>query len=193
MPRRVSPEKRAKFMSAALRLFALKGVQNTSTAEIAREAGTAAGTLFLYFPTKQDLLHGLILDIAREQSASIKALIDPSCPARETFFTIWEGSVRWFLKNLAAYQYIQQVRGASLVDEAVTRESGRYFDYYYAAIQKGIAEGSLKPYPFELIGEFLYQDIDAVMTLIRSHPEAARREAIIHQGFEIFWNGIKSD
>ena len=55
MVRELSSEKRNNFMSSALKLFVANGVQHTSTAEIAKEAGTAAGTLFLYFPTKQDL------------------------------------------------------------------------------------------------------------------------------------------
>jgi len=66
MVRKPSPERRAEFLRAALKLFVANGVQHTSTAAIAREAGSAAGTLFLYFPTKQDLIHELTLKIGRE-------------------------------------------------------------------------------------------------------------------------------
>ena len=75
MVRKLDPDKRKKFMDAALKLFVANGVQNTSTAEIAKAAGTAAGTLFLYFPTKQDLIHALVLKIGREQSETIHALL----------------------------------------------------------------------------------------------------------------------
>ena len=52
MVRKLRPDRRTKFLNAALKLFVAKGVQHTSTAEIARKAGTAAGTLISVFPHK---------------------------------------------------------------------------------------------------------------------------------------------
>ncbi len=49
-------EKRAALVSAARALFARKGFAATPTAEIAERAGVGAGTLFLYFASKDDLL-----------------------------------------------------------------------------------------------------------------------------------------
>jgi AcrR family transcriptional regulator len=191
MVRRPSPEKREQFISAALKLFVANGVQNTSTAAIAKEAGTASGTLFLYFPTKQDLIHELVLKIGKEQSDYINTLLQPSLSVRETFYSIWEGSLRWFLGNMEAYQYIRQVRDSGLIDEAVVQESNKFFGYYYHAIQKGLGEGSIKPYPLELIGGILYQAIVAVMNLIGAVEDPAKQEEYLQSGFEIFWNGIK--
>lgn len=44
-------------LKAALKLFAAKGFYKTTTKAISREAGIAEGTLFNYFPTKEDLAH----------------------------------------------------------------------------------------------------------------------------------------
>jgi AcrR family transcriptional regulator len=190
MARELSTEKRERLLSAALKLFASNGVQSTSTAEIARKAGTASGTLFLYFPTKQHLIHELVLMISKQQSDFINSLLDPSLSVRETFFTIWNGSVRWLLENMDAYQYSQQIRDSGLISDAVTRESGKFFRYYYETIQKGLEEGSIKPYPIDLIGGFLYQDIVAVMNYLRLQSDPGKQEVSIQQGFELFWDGI---
>ena len=192
MVRELSPEKRARYLSAALKLFAANGVQNTTTAEIAKEAGTAAGTLFLYFPTKQDLVHTLVLDIASEQSAAIRERLQPSQSARESFAAIWQGSIRWFRDHPDAYRYVQQVRDSSLISAEVVRESEKSLAYYFEAIQKGLIEGSIKPYPLELIGGMLYQGIVAVMNLVQSQPDPRRQDELIHAGFAIFWDGIKA-
>jgi hypothetical protein len=111
---------------------------------------------------------------------------------RETFFAIWDGSVHWFLANMEAYQYVQQVRDSGLIAESVVRESEQFFDYFYAAIQRGLDEGCIKPYPIELIGGVLYQNIVAVMNLIHRQPDSAKHEEYIQTGFEIFWDGIKT-
>lgn len=192
MARSLSPEKRERLLSSALKLFVKNGVMNTSTAEIAKEAGIAAGTLFLYFPTKQELLNALVLKIGKEQSDHINQLLKPSLSARETFFTIWHGTITWFLDNLEAYQYVQQVRDAGIISESAVQESNKFFGYYYNAIQKGFQESSIKTYPLGLIGDFLYQDIVAVINHISRLPDPSKREEIIWQGFEIYWNGIKA-
>jgi len=191
MVRKSSPQKRTQFLNSALKLFVANGIQRTSTSEISKDAGTASGTLFLYFPTKQDLINELILKIGREQSEYIKALLQPSLPARETFLTIWEGSIRWFLENMDAYKYFLQVKDSKIIDDAVVQESAKFFDYYYLAIQKGLEEGSIKAYPYELIGEMLSQEIIAVMNLINRQPDPSKQEGYIRLGFDLFWDGIK--
>ena len=192
MARSRSSEKKENLLSSALKLFVKNGVMNTSTAEIAKEAGTATGTLFLYFPTKQDLLDQLVLKIGKEQSEHIDQLLKPSLSARETFFTIWYGTVTWFLENMEAYQYIQQVRDSGMISESAVQESNQFFGYYYNAIQKGFQEGSIKDYPLGLIGDFLYQDIVAVINHISRQPDPSEREEITRKGFEMYWDGIKT-
>jgi AcrR family transcriptional regulator len=49
-------EKRARIVAAARGFFARKGFASTTTAEIAARADVGAGTLFLYFASKEDLL-----------------------------------------------------------------------------------------------------------------------------------------
>ena len=129
MARKLSPEKKAQYMRSALTLFVANGVKNTSTAAIAKEAGTASGTFFLYFPTKQELIHELVLKIGKEQSDYIQSILTPSLSVRDTFLIIWDGSVRWFLDNMEAYQYIRQVRDSRLIATEVVRESEKFFDY----------------------------------------------------------------
>lgn len=48
-------EKQERILSAALKEFALKGYDDASTIEIAKEAGISKGLLFHYFNTKKDL------------------------------------------------------------------------------------------------------------------------------------------
>ncbi len=193
MARRSSPERRALIMASALRLFAANGVTTTSTAQIAREAGIAAGTLFLYFPSKQELLDALIVRIGVEHSASIRARLIPPLSAREEFSAIWDGSIEWFRTHPDAYQFQQQVRDTGLISDAAVQEAAQSLSYYYEAIQNGLRAGAVKPYPADLIGGVLYQDMVAVLNHIRVHDDPNLREPAIRQGFEIFWNGIKTE
>jgi len=51
---------RARILAAAERLFSTRGFVATSTRELAREAGIGVGTLFNYFPSKEQLALELV-------------------------------------------------------------------------------------------------------------------------------------
>ena len=53
------PDKRARILEAAIRVFARKGFHGAKVAEIAEDAGVADGTINLYFKNKDDLLISL--------------------------------------------------------------------------------------------------------------------------------------
>ncbi len=190
--RKLDPEKRTQFLNSALKLFVANGVQNTSTAAIATEAGTAAGTLFLYFPTKQDLINELVLEITREQAENTHAQLQPAMSAQESFYAIWESTIRWFMDNMDAYLYVQLVRDTNWLDDRVAQETAQYFGYFYTAIKTGLETQAIAPYPLELIGEILYRQIVAVLNLIKVNPNPEEHEGYIQAGFEIFWKGIKA-
>ena len=52
-------EKKPLIIDAAIKVFAKKGFYNSKVADVAREAGIADGTIYLYFKNKDDLLISL--------------------------------------------------------------------------------------------------------------------------------------
>lgn len=66
---------RERLIAAALKLFAEKGYQSTSVADVQRESGCHSGSFYHFFPTKQDLLLA-VLDRYRAGIASM--LIEPA-------------------------------------------------------------------------------------------------------------------
>ena len=189
-PPQLNPEKRQKLLDAALQLFVTNGLERTSTAEISRLAGVATGTLFIYFSSKMALVSELALQIAREQAANINVHLDPQAPARAQFRAIWDCSIGWFRQNIPAYRFSKMVREPGLLPVDVVQASDQLFQFYYHAILTGQSEGVLGPYPPELVGGMLYQDIVAVMDCLLGSPDPAAAQAYIDTGFEIYWNGI---
>jgi TetR/AcrR family fatty acid metabolism transcriptional regulator len=62
MSRDRSHEKRQRILDAALKVFAERGFYTAKVSEVAREAGVADGTIYLYFANKDDLLISLFED-----------------------------------------------------------------------------------------------------------------------------------
>ncbi len=64
--RPVVADKREAILRAAVKVFAEKGYFNSKVADIAGEAGIADGTVYLYFKSKEEILHS-IFDRAMEE------------------------------------------------------------------------------------------------------------------------------
>jgi TetR/AcrR family fatty acid metabolism transcriptional regulator len=81
-PARVErPDKRDALLRAAIDTFAARGFFNAQVADVARAAGVAAGTVYLYFRGKDDLLISIFDRTMKEAIAdgrrSVGALTDP--------------------------------------------------------------------------------------------------------------------
>ena len=57
--------RRAQILAAASRVFARQGFHRTTVRQVAREAGIADGTIYLYFDSKQELLLALLGQLGR--------------------------------------------------------------------------------------------------------------------------------
>jgi len=192
MARILSSDKRNIFLQSALALFVKNGVSQTTTKSISKAAGTAAGTLFLYFPTKQDLINTLTLEITEELTIEIKKNLSPNLSARESFWGIWDATTQFFIKNPNAYLYIRQIRDSGILDEKIIQETNRVFLFYYETIQKGLQEKSIRPYPIEIVGNLLYHSMVSIIDIINANPDLNKKRTI-ELGFEMYWNSIKSD
>jgi TetR/AcrR family fatty acid metabolism transcriptional regulator len=81
------PDKRDALLRAAIDTFAARGFFNAQVADVARAAGVAAGTVYLYFRSKDDLLISIFERTMKEAIAdgrqSVGAIEDPIERLRE--------------------------------------------------------------------------------------------------------------
>ena len=67
--RAVVNDKREAILRSAIKVFAQKGYFNSKVADVAKEAGIADGTVYLYFKSKDEILHS-VFDRAMEEFIS---------------------------------------------------------------------------------------------------------------------------
>ncbi|HNW44609.1 MAG TPA: helix-turn-helix domain-containing protein [Elusimicrobiales bacterium] len=67
-------EKGLEFIQAATRVLAQRGFDALTMEEVAREAGVAKGTLFLYYKCKEDLVQAVFATMAETFGGTLRAL-----------------------------------------------------------------------------------------------------------------------
>lgn len=81
---------RQDILEAAARAFARNGYQAVTMQEIAKEAGYTAASLYSYFSSKEEILHGLQQLVLAEMHSIFEQPIPSGIPLREKLLLLFE-------------------------------------------------------------------------------------------------------
>ncbi|MEK7366235.1 MAG: TetR/AcrR family transcriptional regulator, partial [Candidatus Deferrimicrobiota bacterium] len=148
-------------LATASRLFATRGYSQTTTAEIAREAGVAEGTLYHHFGSKDGIFLTLFDETMEGYLAGIEALLARGATGRETL-----SAFAWFhfgYVSLRKEQYLILLRDfpvhltVELAGRSPQREKlDRITGLFSRILARGKADGTLHlPSPVRETAEML--------------------------------------
>ena len=161
------PDKPQQIIDAAVRVFARNGFYNSRVSDIAREAGIASGTIYLYFKTKDDILVRLFRDKMAEFVDALRKQIAsaPDAPAK------LRRLVRLHFETLEANPDVAEVvqvelrQGHKFFRGASAHEVAGYFDLIGSVLQEGVAAGVFRPdLPVKIATKMLFGAMDQVTT-----------------------------
>lgn len=132
-------EKHGVILEAAVRSFARTGYHRTRVADIAREAGVADGTVYIYFESKEDILVSLFQSL---MNSFVKGLLSAlaQCPdADEKLKTV----IRYHLTTLSARPDQAKVTQIELrqIDQSINQGISKPLKSYFQLIEEVIEEG----------------------------------------------------
>jgi TetR/AcrR family fatty acid metabolism transcriptional regulator len=197
MPRKSSRNgatgKRESILRAATSVFARNGYFNSKVADIAREAEVADGTVYLYFKSKEEILHSIFDQNMAEAIASGRVLIekldDPGEKLRRIAMLHLErlGSDR----DLAVVFQVE-LRGST---KFMREFSAAGFAEYLGLLRKTFEEGQRsgvfrKDLSAKLVSKILFGALDEMATnwIIskRNYKLAPMAEVVM----DVFLNGV---
>jgi TetR/AcrR family fatty acid metabolism transcriptional regulator len=161
------PDKPQQIVDAAIRVFARNGYYNSRVSDIAREAGIASGTIYLYFRTKEEIL----VTLFREKMAAFVAHLrreiagetDPVAKIRrlvELHFTVLEQS-----PALAEVVQVELRQGHKFFRGASAHEVSAYFELIGSVLEEGVAAGRFHAdLPVKIATKILFGAMDQMAT-----------------------------
>src|SRR6476661_3924562 len=76
--RRLPEERPRQILEAALEVFAERGLSDARLEDIAKRAGVSKGTIYLYFPNKEELFREMVRDIVVGQLEIAERMVNES-------------------------------------------------------------------------------------------------------------------
>lgn len=186
-------DKRDTILRAATQVFARRGFFQSQVADIARAAGVAAGTVYLYFRSKDDLLVSIFERTMKETLAEAESAIAVVADPRERLRRM----ARLHLQRMGADRDLAIVFQVELRQSTkfMERFSSTYLREYLGIIRNTIAEGQAsgafrKDFNPTIAAKALFGAIDEMATnwilTQRKYALAAQADEVI----DIFLTGV---
>ena len=146
MARPRTEDKRKRILQAAVKVFARKGYFAARVSEIAKKAGVADGTIYLYFKGKEDILVRLFDEVMAEQSEEMARAIDALPTAPERLRAIAERHLRLLGTNrdLAVVFQVELRQSTQFMERFTASWLGDYLALITQTIEQGQREGAFR-------------------------------------------------
>jgi len=161
------PDKPQQIIDAAIRVFARHGYYNSRVSDIAKEAGMASGTIYLYFKTKDDILVTLFREKMAQWVVAVGMAIADAPDAAAKIRRLVALHLRMLEDDpdLAEVVQVELRQGHKFFRGASAHEITAYFALIETVLEQGIAAGLIRPdVPVKVATKMLFGAVDQVAT-----------------------------
>ncbi|MBX3280407.1 MAG: TetR/AcrR family transcriptional regulator [Acidobacteria bacterium] len=189
-------EKSWHILRAAAKVFARSGYFNSKVSDVAREAGIADGTVYLYFKSKDELLSSIFSaamdEFIRRARAELAGIVDPREQLRHFAYLHFASLERD--RDLAIVFQIELRQSTKFMEQFSSAQLAEYFQIIREIIETGQQRGLFRPQlSARLVAKFLFGALDEMATnWVISHSNASLT-AMVDPVMEIFFNGVSSN
>jgi len=185
--------KRKAIVDAAIEVFAQKGFNGAKIADVARLAGVADGTVYIYFENKDDLLMQAMQELITEKLIKIKKRVAKETCARERLYKFFELHIDMFTKNPSVARFmVVELRQSK---DFYTRYPSftpltEYFSYVQNLVMDAIEEGQVIKVNPHTLTCMIMGTMDFVLMQWSLSQEKISLRQIVPEIREIFHNGL---
>ncbi|MBW8812142.1 MAG: TetR/AcrR family transcriptional regulator [Caulobacterales bacterium] len=187
--RRKDDTKARDILRATLEEVRLVGLAGLSMEAVARRAGVATGTVYVYFKSKDALLDQLYLETKQKFTALV--FQDDGGPLRGAFTRIVTAYLDYVAENSSEIVFMGQMANSPYVTEATRAAVALGVRPVMALLERGKAEQLLKAIDTGWMAAFLYETVKAMAPLGARLPPGERghfRETVAG----LCWDALKA-
>lgn len=187
--------KAREIFAATLHEVAEHGLASLSIEAVAKRAGVATGTVYVYHKGKEALLDALYLATKKELASAIfEALLVPEgagLPVRLAFLKTCAAYVDYLMSHRAAVAFMHEMQRSPLVSEKTRAEARAVAAPLGELLERGKREALLKDLETPFMIAFLTGTVDELARYLETLPPKARR-AQRDQIAQICWDALKA-
>ena len=159
-------DKYNRILEAAVKVFAKHGFFQATISQIAKEAGVADGTIYLYFKNKEDIFHQFFSYKTKEVFNGFREEVDNAKSADEKLKNLIKRQLNEFQRdrNMAIVYQAGTRHNYRLAEDKIKTMTKMYLDMVGEIIEQGQIEGKIrKDLYLSLVKRFIMGSVDEVI------------------------------
>ena len=183
-------DKRTLILETTLDLLSEFGFHGTPISLIAQRAGVGAGTIYRYFPNKEELINELFKEIKRKIISAMLNNYREEGTFYERFKHLWKNMVYYYMEHPRDFQFIEQHRYAPYMSNLTREESFMILSPIMMFFIESKRARAMKDLPLYTIIALLYGPI---VSLLKQHIDNNQNlsEERIEQAADACWDAVK--
>ncbi len=160
-------DKRRRILEAAVSVFARKGYFAARVSDVAKKAGVADGTIYLYFRGKEDILVRLFDEVMSEHVSKAREAVRALSSAPDRLLAIAERHLAVLGENrdLAAVFQVELRQSTRFMERFTASWLRDYFEMLDEVIEEGQRDGTLRAdVNRKLAAKMLFGALDETVT-----------------------------
>lgn len=186
-------EKYHRILEAAVKVFADQGFFQSTVSQIAKEAGVADGTIYLYFENKDDILVQFFSYKTKQVFARFREEVDKADNTIDKLRNLIRRHLEEFQcdRNMAVVYQAETHQNSRLVEKQIKEMSKMYFDIVSEIVEQGQEEGVIKKDLYlSLVKRFILGAVDEVINTWLHSSSKYDLVSMADPLVELFLNGI---
>lgn len=181
--------KRKHIIETAMKLFNENGFHATPTSKIAKKSKVSVGTLFNYFPTKEDLIEAIYIEIKLHSKDEFLDHLEESLTEYDMMQSMWRSIILWGIEYPEEFKYLGLFTHSPF-QKLHTHEKlmENYTKLREALLHKISPSPVCAKYPeFSII--YMSNSFTAATEFILKN-NIEDLDDFINSSFDLFWNGF---
>jgi len=159
-------EIKEKVLLAALELIVEGGFQQSPMSKLAQLADVSVGTIYLYFPSKDELIAALFEDIRIRMQEKVLSDYDAKAQLKKRFDTLFLNICNYYLDNKRHFVFMDQFGTSSYNKSSLDAFSEEMAKVFLSLYNDGVKQKLLKPYSMQVILSLVN---GPVISFVRKH------------------------
>lgn len=186
-------DKRQQILEATATVMTEQGIESCAMSKVAKQAGCAAGTLYCYFDTKEELIRALYQHLVSSMNNACLNGHDGNAAIKTQFFQFWGNFYRFMLSSPRNRSLFEQLSASPAIDETLRDEAIEPIHSVIAQLlQQGKEQGYIKKLPDELLTTMTFGSLMMMAKKQQTVPECFRSEINEDDLLTVCWDAIKS-
>lgn len=183
-------KKAGQIFRSVLTLVKEKGLAGITMGEIAKEAGMATGTLYIYFKNKEELINNLFFECRKEALENYFVSYDESLPFKKGFSIVWHNILQFRIENFEEVVLMDQCYHSPFVNDCTVKLTKEMKKPLYKLIERGKKENFFKDVDDMTLLTFMIGSIHEGVKNAHYNRKPLNKAAIDAM-FKMCWDGMK--